>query len=47
MGTVASIAEVGKVFHQRGRMLARTSTRVGNAVWADNAVWMDDKARKV
>ena len=47
MGTVASIAEAGKVFRWRGRMLARTSARVGDTVWVDDAVWMGDEARKV
>ena len=53
MGTVVSIAEAGKVFRQRGRMLARMSMRVGDAVWADDdvwaddAVWMDDEAREL
>ena len=28
-------------------MLARMSTRVGDAVWVDNAARMDDRARKL
>ena len=44
---MVSIAEAGKVFHQRGRMLARMSMRVGDAVWVNNTAWMDDEAREL
>ena len=47
MGTVASIAEEGKAFRRRGKMLVRMSTRAGGTVLVDDTAWMNGKAREL